>query len=99
MKSKRTYDEWKIKVGDYKESGLSITGYCKENDLSPSTFIYWIKKFKNPTINNTKRLVKVTVPVETNKKMKLSFNQVTIDFPTDLSADKVLKLISALKEV
>lgn len=99
MKIKRTCDEWSEHIEDYKKSGISIKRYCRENSLAPSTFCYWLKKMRNPSENKPIKLVKVSVPVKTNMKMKLHYNDITVEFPIELASDKISKLISTLKEV
>jgi transposase-like protein len=37
-------DSWLDHVNSWKESGLSINKYCKENGLKYSSFHYWIRK-------------------------------------------------------
>ncbi len=99
MKSKRSTDEWKELVDNYRDSGLSNNKYCIENNLKPSTFIYWIKKFNNSKQKNSNNFVKISVPAETCRRMKLSFNQISLEFPVELSAEKISKLITVLKEI
>lgn len=99
MKNNRSHEEWKNQVDNYIKSGLSINGYCRENKLAPSTFYYWLKKIRNPSEENPKKLVKLAVPIKTNEKMKLYYNDITLEFPMGFSTDKISKLISALKEV
>ncbi len=99
MISKRTTEEWKELVDNYKDSGLSNNNYCIENNLKPSTFIYWIKKFNNPKPKSSDRFVKISVPAETCRRMKLSFNQISLEFPVEFSAEKISNLITALKEI
>ena len=37
-------------VKQYNESNLSIKGFCRKNNLSASTFRYWIGQYKNSEI-------------------------------------------------
>lgn len=34
----------KVEVGKWKESGIKIDHYCKQHNLKPTTFRYWIAK-------------------------------------------------------
>jgi len=99
MKNKRTSEDWNNQIDGYIKSGLSINGYCRENNLASSTFYYWLKKNRKSPENKPKKLVKVSVPVKANTKMKLHFNDVTVEFPAEFASDKISKLICALKEV
>jgi len=40
---KRTRDEWKALVEQWKASGKTITAWCHEHQIHKNTFIYWIK--------------------------------------------------------
>ena len=99
MRNKRTSKYWSNQIDDYIKSGLSINGYCRKNNLASSTFYYWLKKIRNQTENKPRKLVKVSVPVNANIKMKLQYNDVTVEFPAEFANEKISKLISALKEV
>ncbi len=38
---------WRIKFDEYKKSGQSVKGWCKENGIVPTTFRYWLKRFES----------------------------------------------------
>ncbi|MBN2246932.1 MAG: transposase [Candidatus Aminicenantes bacterium] len=99
MNYKRSQEDWKNEINKYLKSGLSINKYCKENSLSSSTFRYWKKKYSSQEVEKPLHLVKVTNPMKTGEKMKLSYNQVIIEFPAEYPVNKIAHLISALKEV
>lgn len=100
MSNKRSQEDWKKEVEKYKKSGSSINGFCRDNHISPSTFIYWKKKYAPLAVETLSRpLVKVPNPMKNGEKMKLSYNQVVVEFPAELSVSKIAHLISALKEV
>jgi hypothetical protein len=102
MKNKRTCNQWNNHIEYYKKSGLSIKRYCIENSLAPSTFCYWLKKSRNGICqpeNKSIKLIKVSVPVKADLKMKLHYNDVTVEFPAEFPSEKISKLICALKEV
>ncbi|MDA3811044.1 MAG: hypothetical protein PF518_12045 [Spirochaetaceae bacterium] len=99
MNNKRSREDWKNEIGKYKKSGLSANRYCRDNNISPSTFIYWKKKFDSPAIVVPQQLVKISTPIKTGEKMKLSYNQIVVEFPAELPTEKIALLISTLKEV
>lgn len=99
MNNKRSREDWKNEVGKYKESGLSINGYCRDNNISPSTFIYWKKKYDSSAAEIPPQLVKISNPIKIGERMKLSYNQIVVEFPAELPASKITLLITALKEV
>ena len=95
----RSCEEWKNLVDDYIKSGLSINRYCREKKIAPSTFYYWLTKKRNLSEDKPKKLVKIAVPIKTNKKMTICYNDVTLEFPVELTSNKIIKLISVLKEI
>jgi transposase-like protein len=40
---KRTRDEWKEIVKQWKASGKTMAAWCHEHEIPKSTFIYWVK--------------------------------------------------------
>ena len=41
--------KWKVRFDEYKKSGQSIKGWCKNNGIIHTTFRYWIKRFTTPS--------------------------------------------------
>lgn len=39
-------EQWAKRVKEYKASNMSISGWCRANDIKPSTFRYWLDKEK-----------------------------------------------------
>ena len=39
-------NEWASRFADHKASGLSVTEWCKENNLSPYKYYYWNRQPK-----------------------------------------------------
>jgi hypothetical protein len=44
-------EEWRNRLNEWKESGLTQVEYCRQNDFKISKFHYWRKRFseKKPT--------------------------------------------------
>lgn len=99
MENKRSREDWKNEIKKYSKSGLSIKRYCNDNSISPSTFSYWKKKYDSSSSVKTTSLVKIPTTLCFEERMRLSFNQVAIEFPPELPADKIALLFSTLREV
>lgn len=99
MMNKRSGEDWKNEINRFRKSGQSINKYCKENSLSSSTFRYWNRKYESGPTKEPVQLVKVSNPMKIGERMKLSWNQVTVEFPVELAAGKIVILISALQEI
>lgn len=47
-------DQWKERVLDQRQSGLSIAVWCRQNNFTPHTFYYWRDRlFPKPPIHRT----------------------------------------------
>lgn len=40
---KKTRDEWRVLVEEWKASGKTMTTWCREHQIHKNTFIYWVK--------------------------------------------------------
>lgn len=38
---------WAMAIEEFQQSGMSKSAYCQQNDLSYSTFRYWLRKFED----------------------------------------------------
>ena len=71
----------------WQASGLSQLEFCKRENLSKSTFGYWLKKYrkeKGQPKPSRKKTVKAFIPVEVSKTMEvpvLSNGQIQITYP------------------
>jgi transposase len=62
MNKSKSRQEWETIVNTWKKSGKSQNNFCKENNISISTFGYWISKLKKKT--ESLELVKLPFPVK-----------------------------------
>jgi hypothetical protein len=44
MRKSSSCDEWKVRVNEYRQSGLSASKWCVLNDFSVHTLKYWINR-------------------------------------------------------
>lgn len=35
--------KWRALISEYKQSGLSVSAWCKENDIRQNRYYYWLK--------------------------------------------------------
>ncbi len=66
MKTRRTKEEKFILIDDYKSSGLTMTKWCKKNDIPASTLAGWIRNGKahDSTLEKKAKFVEVSFPTE-----------------------------------
>jgi hypothetical protein len=101
MKSKKSHTEWKALVTQFKNSGLSMSRFSRENNLKGSTFIYWVKMFSADT-DKTKMIKLEPKPANTLKRtddVKIIIGNVKLEISGILKPEKISKIISILMEV
>jgi len=54
MRKSSSCNEWKVRVDEYRQSGLSASKWCVLNDFSVHTLTYWITRIN--------KLTKDTIP-------------------------------------
>ncbi|MBR1909899.1 MAG: hypothetical protein IJ821_04870 [Lachnospiraceae bacterium] len=47
MKPEDRIEYWKLVMSDFKESTLTRSDYCKQNDIKLSTFDYWRRRLSD----------------------------------------------------
>ena len=104
MENQENFDVWKRHIEEWNKSGLSQKDYCNKNNLKISTFGYWRRKLSETPIKKDEIF-------EVNKKMRLPFdlrrepvmeltvNGVTIKFGMDMTINRLVEIVKALKEL
>jgi len=87
--NKKTID-WTRIIEDQKNSGLTITKYCKENNLSEYTFKY--HKYSSPKILN-EPLTMIPVVCDAPKNVSFKLNGVSIEVSSNID-DQMLRKIA-----
>lgn len=66
MKTRRTKEEKFRLIADYKSSGLTMTKWCKKNDIPASTLAGWIRNGKahDSTLEKKAKFVEVSFSTE-----------------------------------
>jgi hypothetical protein len=47
MKKTELKKQWGKRIKEYKTSNMSVNGWCKTNNIKPSSFRYWLDKEKS----------------------------------------------------
>jgi hypothetical protein len=59
-------EQWAKRVKEYKASNMSISGWCRANNIKPSTFRYWLDKEKAMDVMQKEPEAAKWLPVEIN---------------------------------
>lgn len=101
MKSKKTHNEWNTLVSEFEKSGVSMANFCGGNNLKPSTFIYWVKKFSSKA--SVPKLVKLEtsqiVNIPQQIQIQIIIGNIKLEIPGIYPPEKISRLISVIREI
>lgn len=99
---------WRIRFEEYKKSGLSVKAWCARNGFKPTTFHYWIKRFKAPEqIAPAEKAQFAEIVLESyntnntieSKKLYLSYGSYTIDVADGFNPYTLAELLKVLQSL
>lgn len=95
---RKIFDEktWLEKVDEYKSSGKSMLGWCKEKEINVSTFDYWVKKVnktreKTPKIKKESSENKNNLQITTIEQDEVKFNDEQVEIKNSNSNKEQIK--------
>ena len=92
IKTQLRMEQWKQLIEECQKSEMSVTVWCKENNVSESSYYYYLKRFRQQAIAS------LTVPMETENKT--IFKKVEVSpYLSNPSAAVVLRLPQATLEI
>jgi len=96
----RSQEQWQTIIEDQQTSGLTIIDYCRQQQLSPSSF-YAVKKKLGLTSGNFVRAkitqqVELTEAQERGETITLTIGKANVSLPSTTSATYLSQLLRAL---
>lgn len=95
---RKIFDEktWLEKVDEYKSSGKSMLGWCKEKEINVSTFDYWVKKVdktrgETPKIKKESSENKNNLQITTIEQAEVKFNDEQVEIKNSNSNKEQIK--------
>ncbi len=86
--------QWAEKIAVWRESGLSIAAWCRQNNEGYYRFIYWRKRLQPNVQPSTSRFVELTF--ETSS-LAVECNGVTVNIDRGFDRDLLRQVLSVLK--
>ena len=65
-------EEWMEHVKKFKDSGLSINHYCRENNLKPTSFRHWVNKERKKALKTLDKETFVRVGINNAAEGRIS---------------------------
>ena len=56
IKHQKSMDYWKQLVIAQQQSGLSVTEYCRQQDIKYNAFYYWLRKIREEALESLPQL-------------------------------------------
>lgn len=102
IKSEVKLKQWVEMVKCRKESGLSVSEWCKENGINLKTYYYRLKRVREALCSKKEQhdIVPVEPIVESQsveEKIELSVGDVKITLPDNLKSDTLSRLLEVLR--
>ena len=92
IKTQLRMEQWKQLIEECQKSEMSVSAWCKENNVSESSYYYYLKRLRQQTI------VSLPVPMETEKET--IFKKVEVSpYVSGTLAAVVLRLPQATLEI
>ena len=86
--------EWAERVRRCRESGLTVSEWCRENGINLKTYYYHLRKLRKEICEQIPVPV-MTVP-EMNSSVKLKIGDITAEIPEGISEQMMTSLIRAM---
>lgn len=96
--------EWSEMYRAYRESGKTVSVWCKEQKLSPKTFYYRLRKIRESVLECSEKheIVPlspspITMPMQSASCIKISGNGIAVELPEHISAEIITAILQGLK--
>lgn len=87
--------EWAERIRQCRESGLTVTEWCRQNDINPKTYYYHLRKIRKEICEQ------IPVPVmnipEEFHSVKISIGDMIAEIPEGISEQMMTSLIRAMR--
>ena len=87
--------EWAERIRQCRESGLTVSEWCKENGINLKTYYYHLRKLRKEICEQIPVPV-MTVPEE-RTSVKISIGDITAEIPEGISEQMMTSLIRAMR--
>lgn len=96
-------NQWKEKIIDQSQSGLSIASWCRQNNIKVHTFIYWRAKCQPKSIDRSDfKEVQIQQIADTNPKksgISLQYQEFCIHLDQQFDSAALKHCLQILKEL
>lgn len=101
MNKRKSVEEWTALVKEYNSSGLNLTAWCKEKELSKSYFYPHLKKIKSIAAETSEqKWVAIALPESVEKSsISLKVGNITLDIKNGFDKEILLNVLSVVMKL
>ncbi len=88
--------EWAARIQECRESGMSVSAWCRENGIAPKTYYYHLRKLREKLCEQIPVEV-AAVPESTDAVMRVSSGGIRVEIYASAPAEGIEAVIRALK--
>ena len=97
MKITRSHEQWRTILNEQQASGLTVIDYCREHQLSTSSFYVFRKKLGITSSSFVRTQVTQQVELVTQQSLiELTLGKATLKLPSNTSATYLGQVLRAL---
>ena len=87
--------EWADKSSQCRESGLTVSEWCRQNSINPKTYYYHLRKIRKEICEQIP--VHVMTVAEESHSVKVNIGDITAEIPEGISEQMMTSLIRAMR--
>ena len=95
VKERVRREEWTEQVRQCRESGLTVSEWCKQNSINPKTYYYHLRKIRKEICEQIP--VHVMIVSEVCPTVKITIADVVAEIPEDISEQTITSVIRAIR--
>lgn len=99
-KQRRSKEQWKLLVEDFKVSGLSLAAWCREKNISKSSIYPYIKTFDNNIKASEQNWGVVAIPkITAESSISLKIGSITLDIKSGFNKETLSDVLSVVTKL
>lgn len=98
MRKKRSAEEWMNLVNEYKVSNLTLSVWCRKNEISKSSIYPYIKKYEESLNPSAQSWGEITIPKNTElSPISLKIGDVTLDIKSGFDKQMLADILRVVR--
>lgn len=87
--------EWADKISQCRESGLTVSEWCRQNSINPKTYYYHLRKIRKKICEQIP--VHVMTVAEESHSVNVNISDMIAEIPEGISEQMMTSLIRAMR--